>query len=117
MPNTLWTFPVAAVTAVVTGVAVGLFVTPRTEARKKRLGEVHAARDTFGANMLRVISACSLLQRFELPPADDPGWTPAMRERLTRERGRWLQQLDEATVWLLDVPGSCCVVTMNRALP
>ncbi len=28
------------------------------EARKKRLGEVHIARNTFGANMLRLISAC-----------------------------------------------------------
>ncbi|MEU0031995.1 hypothetical protein [Streptomyces sp. NPDC006335] len=102
MPNTLWTLLVAAVTAVVTTLVVGLFVTPRMEARKKRLGEVHTARDTFGANMLRIISACSLLQRFELPAADDPGWTPVMRERLTGERKRWLQQLDEATVWLLD---------------
>ncbi|MFF3617482.1 hypothetical protein [Streptomyces sp. NPDC002580] len=52
--------------------------------------------------MLRIVSACSLLQRFELPPADDPGWTPVMRERLTGERDRWMQQLDDATVWLLD---------------
>jgi hypothetical protein len=82
MPNTVWILLVAAVTAVVTALAVGLFVTPRMEARKKRLGEVHTARDTFGANTLRVISACSLLQRFELPAADDPDWTPVMRERL-----------------------------------
>lgn len=102
MPNTLWTLLVAAVTAVVTALAVGLFVTPRMEARKKRLGEVHTARDTFGANMLRIISACSLLQRFELPAADDPDWTPVMRERLAGERSRWWQQLDDATVWLLD---------------
>jgi hypothetical protein len=102
MPSTLWTLLVAAVTAVVTALTVGLFITPRMEARKKRLGEVHTARDTFGANMLRVISACSLLQRFELPADDDPGWSPVMRERLTGERNRWWQQLDEATVWLLD---------------
>ncbi|MFE2645861.1 hypothetical protein ACFXDO_25315 [Streptomyces nigra] len=68
----------AAVTAVVTALTIGLFVTPRIEARKRRLGEVHAARDTFGANMLRVISACSLLQRYELPPADDPGRRPCV---------------------------------------
>jgi hypothetical protein len=102
MPNTLWTLLVAAVTAVVTTLAVGLFITPRMEARKKRLGEVHTARDTFGANMLRIISACSLLQRFELPPADDPDWTAVMRERVAGERSRWWQQLDDATMWLLD---------------
>jgi hypothetical protein len=39
MPNTLWALLVAAVTAVMTTLAVGLFVTPRMEARKKRLGE------------------------------------------------------------------------------
>ncbi|SFO06714.1 hypothetical protein SAMN04487980_105319 [Streptomyces sp. cf124] len=72
------------------------------EARKKRLGEVHTARDTFGASMLRVISACSLLQKIELPSANDPDWTPVMRERVTNERNRWWQQLDETTVWLLD---------------
>ncbi|MDT0570333.1 hypothetical protein RM704_23165 [Streptomyces sp. DSM 3412] len=102
MPNTLWTLLVAVVAAVVTALAVGLFVTPRMEARKKRVGEVHTARDTFGASMLRVISACSLLQRFGIPAADDPDWTSVMCERLTNERNRWWQQLDETTMWLLD---------------
>ncbi|WP_326655645.1 hypothetical protein [Streptomyces sp. NBC_01750] len=102
MPNTVWTLLVAAVTAVVTALAVGLFVTPRMEARRKRLGEVHTARDTFGAHMMRIISASSLLQRIQLPLADDPGWTPVMRERLAGERERWLQQLDDATRWLID---------------
>ncbi|WP_256925375.1 hypothetical protein [Streptomyces sp. Amel2xC10] len=93
---------VAAVTAVVTTLAVGLFVAPRMEARKKRFGEVHTARDTFGANMMRIISVCSLLQRIELPPADDPDCTPIVRERIAGERARWLQQLDDATLWLID---------------
>ncbi|MFD9033269.1 hypothetical protein ACFVZW_19270 [Streptomyces sp. NPDC059567] len=102
MPNILWTVLVAAATAVVTAFAVGMLATPRMEARKKRLGDVHAARDTFSASMTRIVSACSLLQRIPTPAADDPDWTPVMRERLQAERNRWLQQLDDATVWLID---------------
>nr|WP_245695523.1 hypothetical protein [Streptomyces antibioticus] len=98
MPSTMWTLIVAAIIAVVTALAVGLLVTPRMEARKKRLGEVHTARDTFGTTMLRIISACVLLQKFQLPPDDEPGWTPVTRERLAGERNRWLQQLDDATL-------------------
>ncbi|WP_330294101.1 hypothetical protein [Streptomyces sp. NBC_00576] len=102
MPNTVWTLLVAAVTAVVTALAVGLFVTPRMEARKKRLGEVHTARDTFSTNMTRIISACASLQRFQLPPDGESGLTPVARERLTGERERWWQQIDDATRWLID---------------
>ncbi|MFF3691703.1 hypothetical protein [Streptomyces sp. NPDC002187] len=82
MPGLAWTLLVAAVTAVVTALATGLFVTPRMEARKKRLGGVHAARDTFGVNTMRIISACSLLRKVQLPADDEPGCTPVMRERL-----------------------------------
>ncbi|GGP93931.1 hypothetical protein [Streptomyces melanogenes] len=102
MPDTVWTILVAAATAVVTATATSLIVAPRMEARKKRLGEVHTARDAFGAHMLRIISACSLLQNTPLPAPDDPDWTATMRERLTGERDRWLQQLDDATLWLID---------------
>ncbi|MFD7407764.1 hypothetical protein ACFV7R_35050 [Streptomyces sp. NPDC059866] len=102
MPSILWTLLVAAATAVVTALATGLFVTPRMEARKKRLGDVHATRDTFSANMTRIISACGLLQKVQLPADDEPGWTPVMRERLAGERERWWQQLDDATRWLID---------------
>jgi hypothetical protein len=91
-----------AATAVVTALAKGLFVTPRMEARKKRLGGVHATRDTFSANMTRIISACGLLQQVQLPADDEPGWTPVMRERLAGERERWWQQIDDATRGLID---------------
>jgi hypothetical protein len=99
MPGTLWTILVAAVTAVVTAIATGLFVTPRLEARKKRIGEAHAARDTFNAHLRMVVSACGRLQ---LLRADNPAWTPVLRERVTAERERWLQQLDDATRWMVD---------------
>ncbi|MFE7932956.1 hypothetical protein ACFU6S_30410 [Streptomyces sp. NPDC057456] len=99
MPGTLWTILVAAVTAVVTAIATGLFVTPRLDARKKRIGEAHAARDTFNTQLGAILSACTRLQSL---PADDPAWTPVLRERLTGERERWLQQLDDATRWMVD---------------
>jgi hypothetical protein len=102
MPDTASTILVAAATALVTTTATGLVVTPRMEARKKRLGEVHAARDAFGAHMLRIIAACGQLQNIQLPPADDPDWTPVLRERLAGERERWWQQIDDATRWLID---------------
>ncbi|MDX2986471.1 hypothetical protein [Streptomyces caniscabiei] len=97
--STLLTILVAAVTAVVAAIATGLIATPRLEARKKRITEAHAARDSLGTQMLTVLSACSLLQQV---PADDPDWTPVLRERLQGERQRWLQQLDEATRWIID---------------
>ncbi|MFJ8199082.1 hypothetical protein [Streptomyces sp. NPDC096152] len=102
MPDTVRTILVAAATAVVTTAAAGLLVIPRLEARKKRLVEVHAARDAFGAHMLRIISACAQLQNIQLPAADDPDWTPVLRERLAGERERWWQQIDDATRWLID---------------
>jgi hypothetical protein len=102
MSAIFWTLLVAAATAVVTALATGLFVTPRMEARKKRLGEVHASRDTFSASMTRIVSACELLRRLPLPADDDSGWTPVMRERLAGERERWWQQIVDTTRWLID---------------
>ncbi|MFI0818624.1 hypothetical protein ACH4TX_19280 [Streptomyces sp. NPDC021098] len=98
MPSTVWTILVAAATALITG----LFVTPRMEARKKRLGDAHAARDTFSASMTRIVSACGLLGKVQPPADEEPDWTPVMRERLTGERERWWQQIDDATCWLID---------------
>ncbi|MFI7399246.1 hypothetical protein ACIBW9_01915 [Streptomyces sp. NPDC049541] len=102
MPDTLSTITVAAATALVTTTATGLIAAPRLEARKRRLGEVHTARDTFGAHMLRIISACEQLQISQLPPDEEPDWTPVMRERLGGERERWWKQIDDATRWLID---------------
>lgn len=102
MPNTVWTILVAAITAVATATATGLFVTPRLDARKKRLGEVHTARGTFNTHMMTVLSACTRLQNLPPPADDDPAWTPIMRKRLTGERERWLQQIDDATRWMID---------------
>jgi len=97
--STVWTLLLAATTAVVAAIATGLFVNPRLEARKKRIGEAHGARDTFGSHLMTVLSTCTLLQQL---PRDDPNWTPLLRERLNGERERWLHQLDDATRWMID---------------
>jgi hypothetical protein len=102
MPDTVWTITVAAATALVTTTATGFIAAPRLEARKKRLGEVHTARDTFGAHMLRIMPACGQLQTIQLPTDEDPDWTPVLRERLAGERERWWRQIDDATRWLID---------------
>ncbi|MDL2076247.1 hypothetical protein QNN03_07320 [Streptomyces sp. GXMU-J15] len=97
--NLVWTLVVAAVTALVTAITVGLVATPRLDARKKRIGDAHAARDTFGTHLLTVLAACTLLR---LTPRDDPEWTPVLRERVKGERARWLEQLDDSTRWMVD---------------
>ncbi|ARE79520.1 hypothetical protein B6R96_36335 (plasmid) [Streptomyces sp. Sge12] len=102
MPNTAWTIAVAAVTAVVAATATGLTVTPRLDARKKRIGDAHAARDAFNTHLTTVLMASTRLRNFPLPAADDPACTPVVRERLAAERERWLQQIDEATQWMND---------------
>ncbi|MEU3501581.1 hypothetical protein ABZ726_12665 [Streptomyces hundungensis] len=102
MPITAWTILVAAITALVTTTATGLIVTPRMEARKKRLGEVHSARDAFSTHMTTVVSACTRLLNMPALADDDAAWTPTMRERLGAERARWLQQIDDATRWMID---------------
>ncbi|MEU3341997.1 hypothetical protein [Streptomyces sp. NPDC006668] len=100
--NIAWTLLVAAATSVVTTLAVGVLVAPRMEARKKRIGEVHTARDTFGSHMLRIISTCHQLQAIQPPADDDPNWTPVLRERLAGERARWWHQIDDSTRWMID---------------
>ncbi|MGW3628024.1 hypothetical protein [Streptomyces sp. NPDC000880] len=102
MPNTVWTLLVAALTALVTTVATGLLVTPRLEARKRRIQEVHTARDTFSSSVLTILSSCSRLKNMPLPAADDPDCSEVLRARLAAERERWVQQLDDATLWMID---------------
>lgn len=101
-PGMLETVVVALVTALVTTVGTGWLVVPRLEARKRRIGELHQARDKFLASMLRVVSAGTRLQAIGEPAADDPAWTEEMRGRVRAERARWMKQLDEATEWMVD---------------
>jgi hypothetical protein len=99
MPSTLWTLLVAAVTAVVT--ALGEVRSSTRAWRPARNGWAgphcprHPRRE-HAADHLRLLTAIEI----RAAPADDPEWTPVMRERLANERNRWLQQLDDAIGWL-----------------
>ncbi|WP_255951942.1 hypothetical protein [Streptomyces odontomachi] len=97
--NLLWTLLAATITALVTTITVGLVATPRLDARKKRIGEAHAARDTFGTHLMTVLATCTLLEQ---TPVDDSDWSRSLRDRVKGERERWLQQLDDATRWMVD---------------
>ncbi|MEV7565433.1 hypothetical protein [Streptomyces tanashiensis] len=101
-PGMVETVGVALVTALVTTVGTGWLVVPRLEARKRRIGEIHQARDKFLASMLRIVSAGARLRAMQEPAADDPGCTQEMRGRIRAERARWVRQLDEATEWMVD---------------
>ncbi|MER6279674.1 hypothetical protein ABT202_25845 [Streptomyces sp900105245] len=101
-PGVLETILIALATALVTTVGTGWLVVPRLEARKRRIGEAHQARDRFLASMLRIVAAAARLREIEEPAADDPGWTDVMRERVRAERARWMKQIDEATEWMVD---------------
>jgi len=101
-PGVLETMLIALATSLVTTVGTGWLVMPRLEARKRRIMEMHQARDQFLAMMLRVLSACARLRNVEAPDSNDSGWTPVMRERVGVERARWVKQLDEATEWMVD---------------
>ncbi|GAA2108316.1 hypothetical protein [Streptomyces synnematoformans] len=91
-----------AITSVAAVVAPGLTVTPRIEARRQRIQQAYADRDTFNRNLMVILCACARLRGLQLPPTDDPDCTPSVRERLVGERRRWMQQIDDATRWMAD---------------
>ncbi|MGW6906828.1 hypothetical protein [Streptomyces sp. NPDC054940] len=110
MPDNLdmpsWTSDILL--AAVTTLFIGLFVNPRIEARKpgieaknnrKRLA--HEARAEFSKRVVTILSACGRLQGTEVPPTLAET-RPALAERLEAERQRWLDQIDEATRYLVD---------------
>ncbi|MGW4441906.1 hypothetical protein [Streptomyces sp. NPDC004682] len=102
MPSERGTLVLALVTSLVTTVGTGWLVAPRLESRKRRIGELHQARDKFLASMLRIVAAAGRLRAEEEPALGDPGWTDVMRDRVRAERARWMAQLDESTVWMVD---------------
>ncbi|MFD4320454.1 hypothetical protein [Streptomyces sp. NPDC058548] len=101
-PGVLETILIALATTLVTTVGAGWLVVPRLEARKRRIGELHQARDRFLASMLRITAAAARLREMEEPAADAQGWTDVMRDRVMAERARWVTQLDETTAWMID---------------
>jgi hypothetical protein len=102
MPNTLGTIVVALITALAVTAATNLLLIPRLEARKRRILETHLARDTFNSSMVTILSTCATLRELPLPPDGDPHVTAVVRERLSAERERWMQQIDDATRWMVD---------------
>ncbi|MFI0818303.1 hypothetical protein ACH4TX_15775 [Streptomyces sp. NPDC021098] len=80
---------------------VGLVITPRLEARNRRISAVHQARDEFSRRVLRILSACARLRDTPVPHTLTEE-RPVLSQRLTAERQRWIDQLDEATRYLVD---------------
>lgn len=84
-----------------TALFVGLVVTPRLEARNKRVRLAHEARDEFSRRVLIILSAAARLRETPIPAALVEQ-RPALAEKLTAERDRWIDQLDEATRYMVD---------------
>lgn len=89
---------VSAGVSVVTALAVGLTVGPRLAARSKRIQAAHDSRDRFGDSVLSLLVLCGNLERVAMPPAA----ADAVQSRLQGERDRWMSQIDEITLWLVD---------------
>ncbi|NUK14065.1 hypothetical protein [Streptomyces lunaelactis] len=97
MPSWISTILLAGATSLF----IGLFITPRLEARNKRVRIAHEARDEFSRRVLIILSACGRLRESEVPPTLAEQ-RPALAEKMNAERQRWLDQLDEATRYLVD---------------
>lgn len=100
MPTPLETVALSLLTSVAGTFVTMWLVQPRLEARKARILEAHAARETFSASVLTIQGACQRLRAVR--PDEEPAMGDVVRARLDRERERWLQQLDDATRWMID---------------
>ncbi|MCO6009736.1 hypothetical protein NE236_32675 [Actinoallomurus purpureus] len=98
MSSIVGTIATAAATAVATTWAIGMTVSPRLDARKARILKAHQDRDSFSDSILTILAACARLEAFEIP-SDVPD---TLGTALRAERQRWLNQIDEATCWLVD---------------
>jgi len=98
MPVWVTSVLVSVAVSVVTVVVIGLTVGPRLAARGKRIQTAHDGRDRFGDSVLDLLVLCGNLERVTIPAeVADPA-----RSRLQGERDRWLGQIDEITIWLVD---------------
>ncbi|MEU3973395.1 hypothetical protein [Streptomyces bacillaris] len=84
-----------------TALFIGLVITPRLEARNKRVRLAHEARDEFSRRVLVILSASARLRETPIPDSLAEQ-RPTLAERLTAERDRWVDQLDEATRYMVD---------------
>lgn len=85
---------VSLATSTLYGVTLG----PRLAARNKRVQAAHDCRDQLNEAVLDVLALCSNLETVAVP-SDLPDEALG---RLLAERERWVSQIDERTVWLVD---------------
>ncbi|MGW6405005.1 hypothetical protein [Streptomyces sp. NPDC055134] len=94
--------------AAATSLFIGYFITPRLEARKPhidaRINRVRAryeTRDEFSKRIVIIFSVSARLQATVVTPSLVEA-RPAFAEKMNAERQRWIDQLDEATRYLVD---------------
>ena len=98
MPLWVTSVLVSVGVSVATVLVVGLTVGPRLAARGKRIQAAHDSRDRFSDSVLDLLVLCGNLERVAIPAeVTDP-----VRSRLQGERDRWLGQINEITIWLVD---------------
>lgn len=81
-----------------TTLVVGLTFGPRLAARNKRVQAAHDDRDQFNDRVVDILALCSNLQTVTVSedlPED-------LRMKVEIERARWVGQIDETTIWLVD---------------
>ena len=100
VPMSTWVTSVLVPVAlsVATTIVIGLTVGPRLAARAKRLQTAYDNRDRFGESVLNILTLCIKLENLIIPPEIDG----PVRAKLEAERDRWIGQIDEATIWLVD---------------
>ena len=64
----------------------------------KRIQAAHDSRDRFGDSVLDILALCADLEKVTV----QAGITDPLRSRLQGERDRWVSQIDETTIWLVD---------------
>jgi hypothetical protein len=89
---------VPIVVSLATGVVTGLTVGPRLAARGKRIQAAHDDRDRFGDSVLDILALCGNLEKVQIE-SDLPD---SLSSCLQGERDRWIGQIDEITIWLVD---------------
>lgn len=89
---------VSVATTVVTAVVTELTVGPRLAARSRRVLAAAGDRDEFGARVLDLLALCQNVEGVAAPGDPGEGLSPA----LAVERDRWVGQVDEITIWLVD---------------
>lgn len=89
---------VAVITALLTSLATEVLVSPRLEARKRRIQAAHDSRDEFTTIIFNLLTYTSRLRNLTLP-ADGP---TLIYNRLAAEQQRWTDRIGEVTQRLID---------------